>query len=119
MREFQPVCRPLCCVHGQTDTQTHTHTDRQTDRHTHTLSLSLSLSLSLLSPWIFQPIWAMIRPWIDPVTRQKFHVLGSRFADRLAQDLGAENLPAEYGGTADYTMPNTHPYEGPNKDLVS
>jgi hypothetical protein len=30
----------------------------------------------LNSPWIFRPLWAIVRPWLDPVTKRKFHVLG-------------------------------------------
>eukprot|EP01147_Barroeca_monosierra_P006637 gene6637-9424_t len=71
------------------------------------------------APWIFQPFWAIISPLLDPVTRAKFHVLGSRSTYRLAQDLGAENIPEEYGGTASYKIPITHPYDGPGKELVS
>ena len=28
------------------------------------------------APWIFHPLWAIVRPWLDPHTRDKFHVLG-------------------------------------------
>lgn len=31
----------------------------------------------LNSPWIFRPLWAMVRPWLDPITKRKFHVLGT------------------------------------------
>eukprot|EP00043_Microstomoeca_roanoka_P007624 m.73573 g.73573 ORF g.73573 m.73573 type:complete len:287 (-) comp13903_c0_seq1:456-1316(-) len=71
------------------------------------------------APWIFQPIWAILKPWLDPVTRAKFHVLGSGSLSRLVEDLGPEGLPAEYGGTASYSIPVTHPYTGPGKELIS
>jgi hypothetical protein len=36
---------------------------------------------------IFKPLWAMIRPWLDPTTREKFHVLGSNLS--ALQAIGA------------------------------
>jgi hypothetical protein len=26
------------------------------------------------APWIFKPLFAMMKPWVDTVTIQKFHV---------------------------------------------
>ena len=52
-----------------------------------------------LSHRIFTPLWAIIRPWLDPVTRDKFRVLGSNYQSELLEVIDAENLPVEYGGT--------------------
>lgn len=51
------------------------------------------------APWVFTPLWAMIRPWLDPVTRAKFHVLGSRYSSDLLEVIAPDQLPLEYGGT--------------------
>lgn len=48
---------------------------------------------------MFQPIWALIRPWLDPVTRSKFHVLGSGFASTLHEYIDPAQLPPELEGT--------------------
>eukprot|EP00041_Stephanoeca_diplocostata_P011612 m.192048 g.192048 ORF g.192048 m.192048 type:complete len:108 (-) comp18606_c0_seq4:676-999(-) len=37
------------------------------------------------APWIFRPIWAMVRPWLDPVTKDKFHILGGGYIDTLLE----------------------------------
>lgn len=51
------------------------------------------------APWIFTPLWALIRPWLDPVTRDKFSVMGSNYREKLLELVDAESLPQEYGGT--------------------
>lgn len=51
------------------------------------------------APWIFTPLWALLRPWLDPVTRDKFSVLGGNYRDALLQHVDAASLPEEYGGT--------------------
>lgn len=50
----------------------HTHEHREWD-----------LSVHFVASRIFKPIWAMLRPWLDPVTRTKFHVLGSDYQAAL------------------------------------
>lgn len=50
------------------------------------------------APWIFHPLWALIKPWLDPVSKQKFHILGSNFREKLLEVIDAESLPVEYGG---------------------
>eukprot|EP00042_Codosiga_hollandica_P012941 m.29452 g.29452 ORF g.29452 m.29452 type:complete len:256 (-) comp40552_c0_seq2:137-904(-) len=51
------------------------------------------------APWIFKPLWAIIKPWLDPVTRAKFHVLGSDFQSALLEHIDPAQLPPAYGGT--------------------
>ncbi|EDQ87653.1 uncharacterized protein MONBRDRAFT_27060 [Monosiga brevicollis MX1] len=63
------------------------------------------------APWIFQPLWAIVRPWLDPVTKRKFHVLGSNYQSTLLKYIDADQLPAEYGGTANFSIPDAKPFE--------
>merc|ERR1711988_1367001 len=50
-------------------------------------------------PWTFRGTWKIIKPWIDPKTREKFHALGKKFQKKLLEYIPAEELPVEYGGT--------------------
>jgi hypothetical protein len=51
------------------------------------------------APWGFTGVWAAVRGWLDPVTVSKIHVLGSGFQKELLEQVPAENLPEEFGGT--------------------
>eukprot|EP00045_Choanoeca_perplexa_P005508 m.46610 g.46610 ORF g.46610 m.46610 type:complete len:339 (-) comp13160_c0_seq2:10-1026(-) len=63
----------------------------------------------LNSPWIFRPLWAIVRPWLDPVTKRKFHVLGSKYQEELFKLIDKDQLPPEFGGTANYEFPHVRP----------
>jgi hypothetical protein len=52
-------------------------------------------------PWYFPMFWAIVSSWIDPVTRAKFHILGSDYKEKLLELIDADQLPIEYGGTCD------------------
>lgn len=51
------------------------------------------------APWAFSAVWAVIKPWLDPVTVAKISILGSNYQETLLQQIPAENLPKEFGGT--------------------
>lgn len=46
-------------------------------------------------------IWAIVKGWIDPVTRSKIHVIKGDPSKTLLAAIAPEELPKEYGGTAD------------------
>lgn len=50
------------------------------------------------APWGFSTVWNIISGWLDPVTVQKIHVLGSGYQKELLNQVPAENLPVEFGG---------------------
>ncbi|RKU42495.1 S14 cytosolic factor [Coniochaeta pulveracea] len=50
------------------------------------------------APWGFSGVWSMIKGWLDPVTVQKIHILGSGYQKELLNQVPAENLPKEFGG---------------------
>lgn len=58
------------------------------------------------APWIFPVIWAIVKNWIDPITRAKIHVIKGDPKEFLLQHFDANQLPAEYGGTCN-TCPNS------------
>jgi len=51
------------------------------------------------APWGFSGVFAVIKRFLDPVTVAKIHVLGSNYQKELLQQVPAENLPSEFGGT--------------------
>ncbi|PGH21561.1 hypothetical protein AJ80_03121 [Polytolypa hystricis UAMH7299] len=51
------------------------------------------------APWGFGSVFNMIKGFLDPVTVQKIHVLGSGYEAELLAQVPAENLPTEFGGT--------------------
>jgi len=53
------------------------------------------------APWIFKTIWAVVKPWLHPITQTKIHVCSSSFLEELAADgIGKDMLPECLGGTA-------------------
>lgn len=66
----------------------------------------LGLLFLINAPWIFKPLWSLISRWIDPHTCEKFHVLGADYAPTLKQFIDEDQIPIEYGGTAEYVVPN-------------
>jgi len=50
------------------------------------------------APWGFGTVWSVVKGWLDPVTVEKIHVLGSGYQKELLAQVPAENLPKEFGG---------------------
>jgi len=50
------------------------------------------------SPWFFRAIWAVISPWIDPITAAKIKILGSDYLKTLTEYIDIDQVPAEWGG---------------------
>lgn len=53
------------------------------------------------APWGFSGVWSMVKGWLDPVTVQKIHILGSGYQKELLEQVPAENLPKSLGGTCE------------------
>jgi hypothetical protein len=53
------------------------------------------------APWGFSTVWSMVKGWLDPVTVQKIHILGSGYQKELLAQIPAENLPKQFGGTCE------------------
>lgn len=53
------------------------------------------------APWGFSTVWSVVKGWLDPVTAKKIHILGSGYKSELLQQVPAENLPKEFGGTCE------------------
>lgn len=53
------------------------------------------------APWFFTTIWAMIKPWIDPVTAEKFIILGSDYIETLREHIDDSQIPPDFSGSCD------------------
>ncbi|ELR03805.1 hypothetical protein GMDG_01334 [Pseudogymnoascus destructans 20631-21] len=53
------------------------------------------------APWGFSSVFGMIKSFLDPVTVEKIHVLGSGYQSQLLAQVPAENLPEQFGGSCD------------------
>ena len=51
------------------------------------------------APWGFSSVFSVVKGFLDPVTVQKIHVLGSGFQQELLGQVPKENLPTLLGGT--------------------
>ena len=50
------------------------------------------------APWGFSSVFNVVKGFLDPVTVQKIHVLGSGYQSELLGQVPAENLPKDFGG---------------------
>lgn len=53
------------------------------------------------APWGFSGVWSIVKGWLDPVTVQKIHILGSSYQKELLAQVPPENLPKSLGGTCE------------------
>jgi len=51
------------------------------------------------APFLFSTIWTVIKAWLDPVTQAKVSIHGGDYKKKLLEQIPAENLPVELGGT--------------------
>jgi hypothetical protein len=50
------------------------------------------------TPWFFGAIWSVIRPFLDPVTAEKFQIVGADYLPHLRKYISNDNIPSIYGG---------------------
>jgi hypothetical protein len=55
----------------------------------------------LNAPFGFATVFAMIKRFLDPVTVEKIHILGSRYQEELLAQIPKENLPVRFGGISE------------------
>jgi hypothetical protein len=53
------------------------------------------------APWGFAAAFNFVKSFLDPVTVQKIHILGSGYQAELLAQVPKENLPTEFGGTCE------------------
>ena len=55
--------------------------------------------LMINAPSTFTFLWAVVRPWLHPVTAEKIQIVGSNYHDVLKEHIDEHQIPVEYGGT--------------------
>lgn len=50
------------------------------------------------APWMFNTVWAFVKPWLDEVTVSKITILGHDYVNELQKQIPRQNLPKEFGG---------------------
>jgi hypothetical protein len=68
------------------------------------------------APWGFSSVFSVVRGFLDPVTVQKIHVLGSNYQKELLDQVPAENLPEIFGGTCNCPGGCAFSDDGPWRD---
>ncbi|KAK8066249.1 Sec14 cytosolic factor- variant [Apiospora hydei] len=68
------------------------------------------------APWGFSGVWNAVKGWLDPVTVQKIHILGSGYQKELLAQVPAENLPKSIGGTCECEGGCAFSNQGPWQD---
>ena len=53
------------------------------------------------APWGFSGAFNFVKSFLDPVTVQKIHILGTNFLPELLAQVSKENLPKEFGGVCE------------------
>lgn len=59
----------------------------------------LKVCFLINAPFTFTATWAMIKPWLDPVTAEKTQILGADYKSKLLEYIDEDQIPVEYGGT--------------------
>jgi hypothetical protein len=57
------------------------------------------------TPGLFTTLFAMLKPFIDPVTLSKIEVLGSDFSDSFQRLMNMDQVSPCLGGTSETPMP--------------
>lgn len=68
------------------------------------------------APWGFSGVFSIVKKFLDPVTVNKIHVLGSGYEKELLSQVPAENLPKSFGGKCDCPGGCMFSDEGPWQD---
>jgi len=53
------------------------------------------------APYLFSTVWSFIKPWLDEVTVSKIDIMGRDYKTKLLEQVPAENLPKDLGGSCE------------------
>lgn len=53
------------------------------------------------APWGFSSVFSVVKRFLDPVTVNKIHILGSGYQSELLAQVPKENLPKMFGGSCE------------------
>ena len=68
------------------------------------------------APWGFSSVFSIVKGFLDPITVQKIHVLGSGYKAELLKQIDADQLPESLGGTCKCDGGCEHSDKGPWHD---
>eukprot|EP01031_Cornospumella_fuschlensis_P027297 gene27297-32969_t len=63
---------------------------------------TLGLILVINAPYYFTVIWAVVKPWLDPMVLEKVNIVGSNYQDVLKTHIDEQYIPVEFGGSCEY-----------------
>lgn len=69
------------------------------------------------APWGFSSVFSVVKGFLDPVTVNKIHVLGTGYLPELLSQVPKENLPKAFGGTCECEESCMLSDQGPWYDL--
>ena len=70
------------------------------------------------APWGFSTVFSVVKGFLDPVTVNKIHVLGSGYQTELLKQIDPENLPEPLGGKCHCAKGCMLSDEGPWQDAT-
>jgi hypothetical protein len=70
-------------------------------------------------PWFFTTIWALITPFIDPNTKNKFLLLGADYQEKLLEMIDSSQVPASLGGERDDFLWDSDPRSQDSEELMA
>lgn len=59
---------------------------------------TLQKLLLINCPFVFRMMWAMIKPWLHPITRSRIEILGSGYLPKLQEICEDDQIPVYLGG---------------------
>jgi hypothetical protein len=70
-------------------------------------------------PSVFPMVWSWVRVWLDPIVVSKIFIFAGpkEYEPALAEFIGKENLPSNYGGTLPALNNDVHPYAETLRDF--
>ena len=69
------------------------------------------------APYLFSTVWSFIKPWLDEVTVSKINILGKDYKKTLLEQIPAENLPKDLGGTCECAQGCSMSDAGPWREM--
>lgn len=63
------------------------------------------------APMSFSIIWTIVKGFLNPRTKKKITILGSKYKKKLLEYVDKDQLPEQYGGTCTKPISNCGPWE--------
>lgn len=77
---------------------------------------SLGCLLIHNAPWLFSPIWNIVKNWLDPVVASK--IIFTKNMDELTKFISKEIIPKYLGGDNDFDLDTYTPPDGSRDELL-